>query len=826
LVTRNDATGEAVEPTLELVEMGRDMAHAEGNLTNLLMMSKTIDFQKTKVDPVTGTVTDKANGVSPIHFLDDRLPKGAALYAKYNMGYGVPWVPTYSETDPKHPDYGARYDLISYFGRGSFGSAAYYYYLKGIGLNLDSGPLRYIKIAFDATAAGREWVRSGQYLDQLHNYGFDFWIGLPAAASDAAPDPEKAKRALATVLPPLEVTHDGVPVKGEQVEWQFLDLSAHAMPGDIYPGSPKDIPLKMVRDADGTGYVRMTIDKDPRTMTLYSRFPQGSGLRVRSSSFVKLSFYRDEDFALRGCQQELYVPDTKGEWRNVITTFDGNGLTYIYATPLSGPAIIDFDRVETDKSAVRPLSFESAKDTVSIPSFVGATIKRVFAATGGTEAMAYSALNLPAGAKFDSATGALSWTPAADQEGDHALYITARDGDTMRTLQVDIHVAHDLQAALNDVARAYDPARKYVSATERAFKTALESRDLASLKRAADGLELLNPRLPDGTLDYRVASSPPERGVNKMADNDPLSWGGLWGFDKNVTLDFGKNFKVKSQAFRLKCRNGFPVRVLDAVVYGSNNGFDWTLLTENAAKSLPDFQTLTVKKSEQAVAYRFLRLFMPAKAYGIFEIGELRIDGERVEDYSPDYHKAYIKGFDDGTFRPDQPLTRAEAASSLSNVVDDYTDKGAYSCDYNDVDKKAWYYDDLAYMIRKGLIKAVEGKAFEPDAPITRGELAGIMSRMNKLAGHVDVKLQDVTSSTPNAAEIQYVAAKGWLTVDREGLFHPNDPVTRAQFVTSVNKMLGRNDAGGKSASSFKDVDRSYWAHDAIIEATQTHAVE
>ena len=48
--------GEPVAPNLQLVEMGRDMPHAEGNINNLLMMSKTIDFQKTKVDPVTGTV--------------------------------------------------------------------------------------------------------------------------------------------------------------------------------------------------------------------------------------------------------------------------------------------------------------------------------------------------------------------------------------------------------------------------------------------------------------------------------------------------------------------------------------------------------------------------------------------------------------------------------------------------------------------------------------------------------------------------------------------------------------------------------------------------
>ena len=58
-----------------------------------------------------------------------------------------------------------------------------------------------------------------------------------------------------------------------------------------------------------------------------------------------------------------------------------------------------------------------------------------------------------------------------------------------------------------------------------------------------------------------------------MADGDPLTWGGLWGFDKNVTMDFGNHFKVKSDAFGIQSRDGFPIRVAESVVYGSNDGF-------------------------------------------------------------------------------------------------------------------------------------------------------------------------------------------------------------------------------------------------------------
>ncbi len=813
LVTRNDRTGEAVEPTLQLVEMGRDMPHAEGNLTNLLMMSKTIDFQKTKIDPVAGTVTTKADGVSPVRFLDDRLPKGVALFAKINMGFGLPWVPTYSETAPDHPDYLARYDYISPMGRGAFGAAAHhYYYYKGIGLDMETGTNRYIKAAFDATAAGREHARSGGYFDSIHNYGFDFWIGLPAASSDAAPDPKKAKRALAKVLPPLEVTHESSPVKGWQFEYQFVDLSALAQPGDIYPGSPDDVPLKVRRDADGTGYVRMATDQDPRTLVVLGRFPQGSGLRVRSDGLVKLDFYRDEDFSRHGGRlQELYLPNTNGEWIHVITDVESQGLLYIQATPLAGAtATIDFDRIETNKSVLRPLAFESAVDVLSIPSFVGARIEKMVTGDSGSESATFRTLNLPAGAAFDAATGTLSWTPAAEQTGDHAFYVVARDGDTMRTLRVDIHVARDLQAALDFVTRPYDPAQHYIATTEQAFKAALATRDLATLQRAVDGLRLVNPRLPDGTLDYRVVANPWERGINKMADNDPFTWGGVWGFDKNVTLDFGNDFKVKSEAFRMLVRDGHPVRLAEAVVYGSNDRRHWTLLTENKAVGSPDWQTLTVKEEERNKPYRYLRLFMPPKRFPIFEVAELRIVGERIEDYSPDRSVAYISGYADGSFRPNQKLTKAEAVSLLAGLVDDYTDKGAYDCAFVDVPRSAPYFDDVAYMSSKGMgngwaqpVKYVVGDAnnrFHPDAPITRGELAAIMARMQGLKGDDSPALKNMPSGAP---------------------------VTRAEFVIAVNRMTGRTatQAPSEGLPRFSDVNSAHPAYADIMKAATTYPV-
>ncbi|MGN6507792.1 MAG: hypothetical protein ACTHM6_19705, partial [Tepidisphaeraceae bacterium] len=315
LVTRNDKTGQSVEPNLQLVEMGRDQPHANGNLDNLLMMSKTIDFQGTRIDPAQGTVTKASSGVSPIHFLDDRLLHGLLLSVKYNLGYGLRWVPTYSETSPTNT---AIFNQISYFGRGMSGSnglEAGYYYYKGLGYDLSRQPYAVLKAAFDATRVNRErTIRSGVFINQLHNYAFDFWIGLPASASDAKPDAEKAQRALAKVLPPLEVNRNGQPVEGDQFENSYFDLSAHAAPGDIYPGSPKDIPLTVERDSDGTGYVRMTLTDQPRTMVTYLNVAEHAGIRMRSDKLVQIKFYPSNDYAKRPSLQTAYLPDTHGAW--------------------------------------------------------------------------------------------------------------------------------------------------------------------------------------------------------------------------------------------------------------------------------------------------------------------------------------------------------------------------------------------------------------------------------------------------------------------------------------------------------------------------------
>jgi hypothetical protein len=171
----------------------------------------------------------------------------------------------------------------------------------------------------------------------------------------------------------------------------------------------------------------------------------------------------------------------------------------------------------------------------------------------------------------------------------------------------------------------------------------------------------------------------------------------------------------------------------------------------------------------------------------------------------------------------------------LAGLVDDYTDKGAYTCDFVDVPRDAPYFDDLAYMASKIVrptgpaVKYVTGDSqnrFHPDAPITRGELAAIMARMWGLKGEDGPKLKDVSDATPDAAEIRRVAREGWLTGDETGAFRPDAPVTRAEFVVAANRLIQRTQLPREGTPSFSDVSPSYWAYGDIMKAATTYPVQ
>ena len=173
-VTRNDATGEAIPPQIQHVEMGRDQAHGAGDLTNSELLARMMMAQGTKVDPVAGTPSTAADAVGPYEFMDERLLAVHELFGKWMVGYDIPWVPVAMSVNPDG-SIRAMYTNVSWSYRGrltqnSWEAFYYYKYVRGIDME---------KVAPNYTTI---YAKRKAYNWDGADGGGDFWLAIPKAA--------------------------------------------------------------------------------------------------------------------------------------------------------------------------------------------------------------------------------------------------------------------------------------------------------------------------------------------------------------------------------------------------------------------------------------------------------------------------------------------------------------------------------------------------------------------------------------------------------------------------------------------------------------------
>ena len=187
-------------------------------------------------------------------------------------------------------------------------------------------------------------------------------------------------------------------------------------------------------------------------------------------------------------------------------------------------------------------------------------------------------------------------------------------------------------------------------------------------------------------------------------------------------------------------------------------------------------------------------------------------------------HTAYIKGYPDGTFRPEKSITRAEAITMLVGLKVYPLIEARET--YKDVDKNKWYapYIDAAY--REGILEEKEGENFRPDENIKRGELAQIISHIDK-KNDAKAPFTDIEGYKYKKAIDQSYGNKIIMGYP-DNTFRPNAEITRAETVAILNRLFERcvREEGLENVeiSKFKDLqDKSYWAYYEIIEASQTH---
>ena len=190
---------------------------------------------------------------------------------------------------------------------------------------------------------------------------------------------------------------------------------------------------------------------------------------------------------------------------------------------------------------------------------------------------------------------------------------------------------------------------------------------------------------------------------------------------------------------------------------------------------------------------------------------------------------SYIKGYPDGTFKPSNNVTRAEAAQMFATLLNNGTSFGTSSVTkFTDANNK-WYSPAVNYIAGKGLLSGYSDGTFKPDADITRAEFAQMISGYLKAGYAGSANFKDVKGHWASDA-IDKVFGNKAVEGYPDGTFKPNKTLTRAEAVTVLNAVFNRyttssslNNVSSANLKNYSDISSSHWAYYQILDASNAH---
>ena len=199
-----------------------------------------------------------------------------------------------------------------------------------------------------------------------------------------------------------------------------------------------------------------------------------------------------------------------------------------------------------------------------------------------------------------------------------------------------------------------------------------------------------------------------------------------------------------------------------------------------------------------------------------------------VPELERDDHFGYIVGRTETTVAPEADITRAEVATIFFRLLTDESRAAFWSTEsgFTDVDAGDWYNNAVATMANAGVINGYEDGAFRPDAPITRAEFAAMAVRFYESEAEIDHDVFSDIGSSWARDEINLAHALDIVGGYSDGTFRPNANITRAEAVTIINNVLGREPDAANLHPDMKvwdDNSPDAWYYAEIQEATNSH---
>ncbi len=178
--------------------------------------------------------------------------------------------------------------------------------------------------------------------------------------------------------------------------------------------------------------------------------------------------------------------------------------------------------------------------------------------------------------------------------------------------------------------------------------------------------------------------------------------------------------------------------------------------------------------------------------------------------------------------KPQNNITRAEVATIFFRMLTDESRSEYWkqSNSYSDVDGEAWYNNAVSTLSNAGILTGYEDGSFRPNDPISRAEFATISARFSDVEFDGSNNFSDVPDSYWAAKYIALAEYLGWIDGYPDGTFKPDQNITRAESMKLVNEVLDRTpDADQMLDEMIKwpDNDENAWYYADVQEATNSH---
>ena len=186
-------------------------------------------------------------------------------------------------------------------------------------------------------------------------------------------------------------------------------------------------------------------------------------------------------------------------------------------------------------------------------------------------------------------------------------------------------------------------------------------------------------------------------------------------------------------------------------------------------------------------------------------------------------HVRYLTGAN-RLFQPEGTVSRGLAARILCSLLDrESMNIPETGLAFTDVAQSDPYYADIQAVSGLGVMGGYADGTFRSEEPVTRAELLAALCRL-KGVGQIQANaFPDVTAEHWSLGAVAAATTEGWISGYEDGDFRPDLPVTRAETVVMVNRACGRTPNRDAidlvcETSPYIDVSKDYWAFYDIVD--------